>query len=101
MTHHNLAACEPSAAISDTGVLDLTGFETPATETDPAPQLDPSPDPNPRPEASPTLIALYRIRAAALQMIANADERESAAARERLRLDQKLQASTQFDWARA
>ncbi len=98
MTHHNLASCEPAAAISDTGELDLTGYESSAAEPSPAPQLESGPSSGPK--ASPTLIALYRIHAAALQMIANADERESAAARERLRLDQKLQASTHFDWVR-
>ncbi|MDG2319488.1 MAG: hypothetical protein P8L79_04440 [Rhodospirillaceae bacterium] len=62
--------------------LDLSGFETAAEKT----------------QTSPALIGLYRLRAAALQMIAKENARQHAAAYERLRLDKELKQSTSFDW---
>jgi len=78
---------EPTVAIADDPfaedeALDLSGFEITAEKS----------------QTPPALTALYRLRAAALQMIAKENARQHAAAYERLRLDKELKQSTSFDW---
>lgn len=77
-----MTPAEAAVALDDEP-LDLAGYEAPVA----VPQTP--------------LLALYRLRAAALQLIDLATEREADAARKRLRLDKQIQAQTAFDWTTA